>query len=30
MLEGQDPVAIRQWGQEIIDTVQRHLGTATE
>jgi len=27
MLEGQDPVAIRQWGQEIIDTVRRHLGT---
>jgi phosphoglucosamine mutase len=25
MLEGQDPVAIRQWGQEIIDTVKRHL-----
>jgi phosphoglucosamine mutase len=27
MLEGQDPVAIRQWGQDIIDTVKRHLGT---
>ena len=26
MLEGQDPVTIRQWGQEIIDTVKHHLG----
>jgi phosphoglucosamine mutase len=25
MLEGQDPAVIRQWGQEIIDTVRRHL-----
>jgi phosphoglucosamine mutase len=25
MLEGQDPVEIRQWGQEIIDVVKRHL-----
>jgi phosphoglucosamine mutase len=26
MLEGQDPATIRQWGQEIIDTVKHHLG----
>jgi phosphoglucosamine mutase len=26
MLEGQDPATIRQWGQEIIDTVKDHLG----
>jgi phosphoglucosamine mutase len=26
MLEGQDPKTIRQWGQEIIDTVKHHLG----
>jgi phosphoglucosamine mutase len=26
MLEGQDQTAIRQWGQEIIDTVKQHLG----
>jgi phosphoglucosamine mutase len=26
MLEGQDPDSIRQWGEEIIDTVKRHLG----
>jgi phosphoglucosamine mutase len=26
MLEGQDPAEIRQWGQEIIDVVKRHLG----
>ena len=26
MLEGQDQTAIRQWGQEIIDTVKEHLG----
>jgi phosphoglucosamine mutase len=25
MLEGQDPVEIRQWGQEILDVVKRHL-----
>ena len=25
MLEGQDPAVIRQWGQEIIDVVKRHL-----
>ena len=25
MLEGQDPASIRQWGQEIIDAVKRHL-----
>src|SRR5262245_30371442 len=25
MLEGQDPLVIRQWGQEIIDVVKRHL-----
>jgi phosphoglucosamine mutase len=27
MLEGQDQLAIRQWGQDIIDVVKRHLGT---
>jgi len=26
MLEGQEPASIRQWGQEIIDTVKHHLG----
>jgi phosphoglucosamine mutase len=26
MLEGQDPATIREWGQEIIDTVKHHLG----
>jgi phosphoglucosamine mutase len=25
MLEGQDSGAIQQWGQDIIDTVKRHL-----
>ena len=25
MLEGQDPVEIRQWGEEILDVVKRHL-----
>jgi phosphoglucosamine mutase len=25
MLEGQDQIEIRQWGQEIIDVVKRHL-----
>jgi phosphoglucosamine mutase len=25
MLEGKDPVAIRRWGQEIIDTARQHL-----
>jgi phosphoglucosamine mutase len=26
MLEGKDPVAIRRWGQEIIDAARQHLG----
>jgi phosphoglucosamine mutase len=26
MLEGKDSSEIRQWGQEIIETVRRHLG----
>ena len=28
MLEGKDQAEIGRWGQEIIDTVAQHLGTA--
>ena len=28
MLEGQDEAQIRRWGEEILDAVRQHVGTA--